>query len=50
MDIDSASDPEQEYIYFMGSETLLPVIYFPTNLVHHFTLRVTGKISSGFRI
>jgi len=66
------SDPDQEYIYFMGSETdgqtdmarstrlvilikniytlwgrnrfLLPVTYFPTNLVYPFTLRVTGKI------
>jgi len=64
------SDPDQEYIYFMGSETdgqtdmarstrlvilikniytlwgrnrfLLPVTYFPTNLVYPFTLRVTG--------
>jgi len=24
---------------------LLSVTYFPTNLVHHFTLRVTGRIT-----
>jgi len=35
--IDSASDPDQEYIYF-----LLPLTYFPTILVYPFTLRVTG--------
>jgi len=40
--IASASDPDQEYVYFMGSETLLPSAYFPTNLVYPFTLRVTA--------
>jgi len=27
--IDSASDPDQEYIYFVGSETLPSVCYIP---------------------
>jgi len=44
--IDSASDLDQEYIYFRGRKRfLLPVTYFPTqypNLVYPFTLRVTG--------
>jgi len=41
---DSASDPDREYIYFMGSETLPSACYihFATNLVYPFTLRVTG--------
>jgi len=47
--VDSASDPDQEYIYFMGSETLLlPVTYLPTNLIYPFTLRVTGIINIAY--
>jgi len=46
--IDSASDPDQEYIvlYVVGNASFCllhtSVTYFPTNLVYHFTLRVTG--------
>jgi len=41
--LDSASDPEQEYIYFLGSETVPSTSYIlSTNLVYPFTLRVTG--------
>jgi len=42
--IDSANDPDQEYIYSLWGRKhfLLPVTYFPTNLVYPFTLRVTG--------
>jgi len=43
-EIDSASDPNQEYIYFKGLETLPSTCYFPTNLIHSFTLRVLGTI------
>jgi len=41
--MDSASDPDQEYIYTLWGRKriLLPVTYFPTNLVYPFTLRVT---------
>jgi len=35
-------DPDQEYIYFSRKRFLLPVTYFPTNLVYPLTLRVTG--------
>jgi len=38
----TVSIPDQEYIHFMGSETLPSVTYSPTNLVYPFTLRVTG--------
>jgi len=41
--IDSASDPDQEYHTLWGRKPfLMPVTYFPTILVYHFTLRVTG--------
>jgi len=38
-----ASYPYQKYIYCVVSERfLLPVTYFPTNVVYPFTLRVSG--------
>jgi len=38
--LDLASDRDQEYIYSWGRKRfLLPVPYFPTNLVYPFTLR-----------
>jgi len=42
---DMAINPDQEHIYFMGRKRfLLPVTYFPTNLVYPLALRVTGII------
>jgi len=35
-----ASDPDQKYIHFMGRK-----LYFSTNLVYSFTLRVIGIYS-----
>jgi len=43
--IHSPSDPDEEYVYYMGSEALPSIFsyfYFPKNLVYPFTLRVTG--------
>jgi len=41
--IDSAPrNPDQEYMHFMWSKTLIPVSYFRTQLVYPFNLRVTG--------
>jgi len=45
-----ASDPDQEYVYFTGSETLPSVCYILSDIsiVYPFTLRVTGITSIPF--
>jgi len=49
--IDSAIDPDQEYVYTLyGREHfLVPVTNFSTNLVYPFALRVMGKVNKNLK-
>jgi len=38
-----ASDPDQEYIHFMGKRFLLPVTYFPTNNASFYLLHTFAE-------